>query len=522
MNKKISILLVLSLFFVSCSDISLKKSSKPKNVILLIGDGMGPGQVSLLYYFLKHTQNESMKSIDYAFEKMNKNMIGISSTQPYGNIVVDSACSATQLASGESSRSEMIGLDINGDPIETILEKAQKRGLSTGLVTDTRMTHATPAAFATHVANRWSEDDIAVGYLDSMPDVLLSGGANRFVPKGHKELLSNHFTVKSRRSDKRNLLREAKEKNYQIIHSKKELKNIQSNKKLLGLFTDHSMPDALWFHNQKNNPKRQIPTLLEMSQVAIEKLSKNDKGFFLMIEAGQIDWAGHRNDAGTMLHEMLSMNETLNWVANWVKDHPDTLLVVTADHETGAFGLGYNIHDLPTSQKLSGEKFKTQDFRPNFNYGKYETLDKLFLQKKSFNSTWKEFKSLNKNKKNANELRKLVLRDTGFNMSLEKTKAVLASEPNKFQAKWHRNLKVDTLPKVHDFREYYYDTPNIRTSLIGRAIAAQQNVIWGTGGHTASPVHVYSLGDKEQSKLFSGQMTHPKLGKRLQQVLGLN
>lgn len=516
--KFLCLILSLNLFLHSCSSNHSTSNSKPKNVIFIIGDGMGPGQVSLLYYFLKNTKIKKIKDIEYAFDKLDQTSFGISQTGPHGNIIVDSACSATQLATGQPARSEMIGLDINGDPVETILEMAAKEGLSTGLVSDTRMTHATPASFGSHVANRWQEDEIAAGYFDSQPDVLMSGGANRFVPKGYTKRLSNHFVVKSRRKDNRNLLQEAIKKNYQVIHSKDELYNLDQSKKLLGLFTNHSYPDAIWFTQNKEKKDRKIPTLLEMSQVAIKKLSQNKKGFFLMIEAGQIDWAAHQNDTATMLHEMLSMNETLNWVVEWVEKNPDTLLVVTADHETGGFGLGYNVHDIPKAKSLPGSAFKDQSFKVGYNYGQQQTIDKIYNQKMSLLNLWKDFTNLPVKSQTPNRMRQMVKQVTGYTISTRDAKKILASEPNKFYKHDHRSLNVKVIPKVEDYKEYYHTPSNIRTALIARVIAARQSVVWGTGGHTAAPVHVYSKGPG--SKMFSGQLTHPQLGKRLQKSLG--
>lgn len=510
---------ILVFIITSCSS-SFDNKSKPKNLILLIGDGMGPAQISLLQAFLKNTEISEMKDVDFAFEKMSQTSLGLSTTHPHGNIVVDSACSASQLAIGQESRPEMIGLDFNGNSVKTILEKAKEKGLATGLVTDTRITHATPAAFAAHVAKRWDEDTIATEYIRSSPDVLLSGGANRFVPQNFNKKVAKHLTISSKRKDNRDLLAEAADNNYHIIHTKNDLDTIPDDKKLLGLFTNSSMPSSIWY---KNNKDKEIPTLLEMTKTAINKLSKNEKGFFLMVEAGQIDWAGHQNDAGSLLNEMLTLNSTLNWLSNWVKNNNETLLVVTADHETGGFGLSYNIHNLPKAKKLSGSKFLSKNFKPNYNYGNYKNLDKMYLQKKTFRDIWTEFKSLNIKKQNPKNLKSLIDKYTGFTISLERAKAVLKTEPNRFKNKNHYNLKVDHLPLIHDFREYYVDTPNVISALIGRGIAAQQNVIWGTGGHTSVPVSVYSLGSKNSfTKPYSGQMSHPLLGKKLQDSLNLN
>lgn len=517
--KLVSALVIFTLLFTGCQSQTAKK---PKNVILMIGDGMGPGQVSLLYYYLKHTKNPHMKNVKFAFERMDKTHLGISNTRPEGKLVVDSACSATQLAIGTPSRSEMIGLDDNGEVAQTILEKAQAKGLATGLVSDTRMTHATPASFAAHVANRWSEDEISAEMIAIAPDVLFSGGANRFAAKGTRREIPNRFTLTSKRKDDRDLLKEAQDSGYQVIYGKSDLKNIKADRKVLGLFNNGNIPEAVWYKNRKDDPSREIPTLLEMSQAAIDKLSKNDKGFFLMIEGGQIDWAGHQNDAGSMLHELLSFNETINWVIDWVEKNPDTLLVITADHETGGFGIGYNVGTLTEPVKLNGTKFKGKDLAPLINYGEYSLLDILYSQKMNFVSMWEEFLALDKAQQTSDKLCEIVKDVTSITLKASKCKAVLNRVVEETKRRASLKLYKGELPELNDYHDhYYYDLANIRTSLIARAIADQLNIVWATGGHTASAVHVYSLGDESWTREFAGQLTHPQVGMKLQKALQL-
>ncbi|AYF44382.1 alkaline phosphatase [Halobacteriovorax sp. BALOs_7] len=521
-NRSISSTFFLSALLLLSSCMNSSPSKGPKNLILMIGDGMGPGQISLLNYYLKHNSNPKMKNVRYAFANMNTNQLGVSATQPYGSIVVDSACSATQLATGTPSRSEMIGLDKEGEIAKTILEKAQKKGLKTGLVSDTRLTHATPASFAAHVANRWSEDRIAQSMIEVAPDLMFSGGANRFVPKGTKSAIEGHFTLKSKRKDDRNLLQEAKDKGFQVIHKRSELTNIDPSKKVLGLFTNHNMPEALWFRDKKEDESREIPTLLEMSKSAVETLSKNDDGFFLMIEGGQIDWAGHQNDAGSMLHEMLSFNETVNWISDWVSKNPDTLLVITADHETGGFGFGYNIGKIEDEIELSGSVFKDRKFKTSINYGPYRVLDLLYSQKTNLIKLWDDFLDLEKSQQTSSTLCDLIEETTSVRLSVSKCSEILAKAIEEKRRRKNLKLYKGEVPKFRGYHDhYYYDLKNIRTSLIAKAIASEQNVVWATSGHTAAPVHVYTKGHVDWAKEFSGQLTHPQIGDRLQKVLGL-
>lgn len=499
--------------------------AKAKNLILMIGDGMGPAQISLLYYTLKHSKNSELMNTNFGFDRMAQHSFAVSETAPHGALVTDSACSATHLSTGHEALNQTLGINYKGESVPSILQKAQKKGLSTGLVSDTRATHATVAAFGAHVTSRWNEDEIAVQLLETAPTVLLSGGANRFLPAGAERELGGAFLSKSRREDERDLLQEAADAGYHLSHSRGDLK-IASNKleaqhKILGLFTDNSYESSLWFHQHKNSSERTPPSLLEMSQSAIEHLSKNDEGFFLMIEGGQIDWAGHQNDSGSLLHEMLSFNETLNWVVDWVKAHPDTLLVVTADHETGGFGFSYNLQDIPPPQPFPGKQFGDESYASSFNFVNPRNLDQLYHQKQTMNELWRNFQSLPSKAKTSNELRRLIHQATGFMLSKAEADKILLTTRNPYYNPSHRTTRDEYIPKISDFSAFYYDANNSGTALIARALSPYLGVVWGTGGHTAAPVHVYSLGPFGLTQNFSGHLTHPEIGRKLQLSLGL-
>jgi alkaline phosphatase len=512
--RKLFPLLLILIISGACS--SSRNETKPKKLILLIGDGMGPQQISMLYYFLKYSKQG--KGTEFGFEKFKDDgSLAISATEPHDKIVVDSACSATQLATGARSRSEMIGLDIDGNTKLTILEKAKRAGLKTGLVSDTRITHATPAAFASHVANRWSEDEIAEELIKTAPDVLYSGGIRQFVPKGFNGEVAG-IKVKSKRSDSKNLL-EAAKKNYSVFHTKSEL-NKNTSKKSLGLFASSAMPDAITVSNTKNNKDREVPTLLEMTKSAVHKLNSH-QGYFLMVEGGQIDWAGHANDAGTLLHEMLNFNETLLWLLDYVESNPDTLLVVTADHETGGFGFSYHVDDLPEPQKLSGDQFKGKQFRPNYNYGDFSVLDKLYNQKQSLGSLVENFYKLPRKDQTKTKLYSMVKSAVEFEVDKKDIDRVLNKIKNPFLSTWNRGLKTKMVPEIKEFKAFFASKFGMESAVIARAMAAKQSIVWGSTGHTATPVFVFSKGGEGFHKNFKGYINHKKVGQLMQEYLDL-
>ena len=356
--------------------------------------------------------------------------------------------------------------------------------------------------------------------LQSNADVLLSGGANRFVPSGFSGELAPGFLVTSARKDDRDLIAEAKQNNYQTVFQRSQLANLDPSKKILGLFTNHSYPNGIAMSKRKADPKNEVPSLLQLSQTAIHHLSKNNKGFFLMIEGGQIDWAGHSNDAGTMLHEMISFNETLNWVIDWVQDNPDTLLLVTADHETGSFGFGYSVRDLKDPQPFPGTEFKDEKYQVQYNYGGYGNLDRIYQQKKSLNDLSDQIFDQTK-KATWQQVRQMIKDATSYSITKEEALAILDNSPNKQKLAWHSSLKADFIPKVTGKTDFYPSVWQSRAGLIARAIGGQQNVVFATSGHTATPVHFYAYGAKNQLPRFKGYLNHPELGKRLQQALGV-
>jgi len=489
-----------------------------KNVIFVIGDGMGFQQVGLLNSYAKYAPNSIYKDKDGKTaieEAIAEGTIGIAYHEAANVLVTDSAASATQFATGKSAGSEMIGCDQFGDSVGTILEIAKKKGKSTGLVSDTRITHATPAAFAAHQTHRGKENAIAVDLLNNEVDVMLSGGLRYFIPKAasdknsaiHQQLKTRtggSLEIKSKRKDNRNLLDEAEQKHYALAFTKAQLEPAKGPK-ILGLFSYSGMPNGIQETLTKNDPKRTVPTLREMTIKALDVLSKNDQGFFLLVEAGQIDWAGHDNDVGTLLHEMLRFDDTLEAVSEWVKDRNDTLLIISADHETGGFGFSYSRRELPKPTDLPGQLFKDEKFKPNFNFGGYDILDKLYQQQLSYPDIMSEFDGLSQ--KTPEKLAELVNKYTVFPITTTEAAAILEEEENEYRVPGHSYLGTEMFPKVHDFKEFYVYGSEVHRDLLGRAVGKYQNVVWATGTHTSTPVPLIVLGPKNVTAQF-GRLLH--------------
>jgi len=243
---------------------------------------------------------------------------GIAHTHALDKLVTDSAASATALASGSKTNNGMIGMLPDGRKTVTLMQIARDRGMKTGLVSTSSITHATPASFMTHVTSRKFEPIIAGQLIRSGTDVLLGGGKSFFVPKSD---------TTSRRPDEKNLIEEAQRNGYQLAFDKSELVNLTSGK-VLGLFA------ASGLKNEEHEP-----SVNAMTQKALNLLKGTDEGFFLMVEGSQIDWGGHANEPDYVIREMIAFDEAVKTALEFAKADGETLVIVTADHETGGMGL---------------------------------------------------------------------------------------------------------------------------------------------------------------------------------------
>ena len=328
-SKKISILIVLLVlscfacertepisddfsFYTPSEDKSpfpLVPEGPVKNVILMIGDGMGLPHIAATRTIVLGAHGRLY------IERMP--VTGIIDHYSADEFVSDSAATGTSLATGYKTNSDMIGLLPDGTPALTILEAARDIGMATGLVATLTITHATPAAFAAHIHDRDLEAEIAVQLLESKVNVLLGGGRALFKPgvSGYK----------FERSDGRDLTREARDRGYEYVETRDELMNAKAdNGYLLGLFSDGFML-----------VQDSEPTLAEMTDKALEILSRNEKGFFLMVEGSQIDWGAEDNDINYTIREQLHFDLAIGNAIQFAMKDDETLVVATADHEAG-------------------------------------------------------------------------------------------------------------------------------------------------------------------------------------------
>lgn len=293
-------LLSLSTCNKSLQDLSSKNSAK--NIILLIGDGMGLTQVSTAYYF--GAQTPSFSRFKY---------IGLHQNQPTDKKITDSAAGATAFSTGYKSYNAAIGVDEDTIARETILEWAAKNRKSTGLIATSSITHATPASFFAHVAHRNFHEEIASDFIKTPVDFAAGGGYKFF----------------NQRTDQQNLLKQLEEQGVQV-----DTTALSENLTFGTRYAFFLGPDSL--HSIRGGRGDFLP---RATNTALQYLSQDKDGFFLMVEGSQIDWGGHNNDAEYLIGEVLDFDKAVAAALDFAEKDGNTLVIVTADHETGGLSL---------------------------------------------------------------------------------------------------------------------------------------------------------------------------------------
>ena len=290
----------------------------PSAVILLVGDGLGFSQLTLARLALKGTGGRlSLESMP---------VTGIVSTWSASNAVTDSGAASTAFGSGEKTDNKYIGLDADRNAVVTLGQAAKRAGWRVGYVTTTRITHATPACFYAHHADREDETAIAAQLVESDVDLAVGGGRSQFIPAGAGGL----------RIDGRDLLREAGDRGWKILE-RGQPPVWDGQGRLLGLYANHHL--AYELDDRAFPPERRDPTLGALTKLALDGLSSASRPFFLMIEGGRIDHAAHEFDAAGVVAETARFDEAVAEVLSWARRHPDALVLLTADHATGGLAI---------------------------------------------------------------------------------------------------------------------------------------------------------------------------------------
>lgn len=435
-----------------------------RGVILFIGDGMGLNVVRAAEIYSQAIHKEPL-----IFNELP--IRGVTITRSANSEVTDSAAAITALMSGKKTNNGRLNILPDDTIAYTIPKAAREKGLSIGVVSTTRLTHATPAGVYGHAASRNDEQLIADQFLDLAPEAGLAGGLQYFTPPTASK--------KSKRTDQRDIVAQAKQKGYTFVSNASELQALDVDKvqKLLGLFSNSHMCYEIDRLNEAACTEQ--PSLAEMTRAALAVVSKNPKGFFVMVEGGRIDHACHAHDIAAAIHDVIAFDKAVKTALDFQKGHPDVLIIVTADHETGGLGLGRGVEYALDITSLKPIKSSIEVLNKKYarNHG---ALDALLNAK-------------------------------GFELD-EREKRLLISQ------KEAENMQGSNPLLLHGTLDRYVG------SWFGYAlseiISARSKVGWTTFVHTADPVITYAAGPGERD--FLGTYDNTDIAKKIFKALGLN
>ena len=313
-----------------------KKSSygDAKNVIFLVSDGMSSGTMALADLTKQASHGEKTNWIKL-YESDREYHRGLMDMASLDSTVTDSSAAASSWGSGKRINNGGVNWGPNDEEYKSICEIFRDAGKGTGLVTTTRITHATPAGFAANVPARNMEDEIAEQYSERNYDVLLGGGHNNFSA--------------DRREDGKDIYSKFEGNGYTVVRSKNELNRATRNSKLLGIFYDSHLPYTV-DHKTDKELAEKVPTLAEMTKSALERLDRKENGFILQVEGGRVDHAAHGNDPAGLVFDQIAFDDAIKEVMDFTDGRDDTLVIITTDHgnaNPGLSGLGSGYRQSP-------------------------------------------------------------------------------------------------------------------------------------------------------------------------------
>lgn len=434
----------------------------PKNVIILFADGVASTQWEFGRYSSRYLRNAPFVTTDIV---MRDGVLGLMSTAPANALVTDSAAAATAMSTGHKTDNDRVSVLPDGTPVQTLMEAAKAAGKRIGLVTTAPVYDASPAAFSVHAKSRRDAQAIVDQYLAFEPDVLMGGGREYFLPRTQGE---------GGRADGRDVTALFRDKGYDYARDAAELRAARGAR-LLGLFAADDMDAEI-----DRDPAQQ-PSMAEMAVAALRALSqRSPQGFVLFLENENVDNAGHRNDIAALMRDLWAFDAAVKVALDFQQRHPDTLILVTGDHETGGLSITNALRDL----EITGAS--------SWFYASNVHLDKVARIDMSLDRAAK----LVGRKPDAAALDRLVAQHfPGFVLNADLREAILQ------QRLLERNFGFTT------------------QSALSRMVSRQTAIYWGTTGHTTEPAVVSALGPGAER--FRGYMDNTEFASRMRALLGL-
>ena len=464
----LSLLLVSIFILPQCSD--APKEKKAKYVFYFIGDGMGVNQVNGTEMYLAELDGKiGVKPLNFT----QFPVVNFATTYSRYNSVTCSAAAGTALATGEKTKNGTIGMDsLRQSPLYSVAVKAKNAGKKVGITTSVSVDHATPAAFYAHQPDRNMYYEIATDLAKAGFD--LHAGSGFLQPKSKTDSTATEiYTI-------------LQDSGYVVIKGVKEFQKKAANNNKVVFIQEKGQDECLPYAIDRQEGDL---TLAQITENAVNFLSKdNDKGFFLMVEGGKIDWACHSNDAATVFHEVIDMSEAIQVALNFYQQHPDeTLIVITADHETGGIALGTGKYAL-NLQALQNQK----------------------VSKENLTAQLQELRKEKNNKVAWEDVRTLLAENLGFwtNVPLNE------KQENKLKEVYNQTFKQGNVK----MEENLYSQNELMAEEAVKILDAIAMVGWTSGGHSAGVVPVYAIG--AGSQLFSGKLDNIDIPKKIAEAAG--
>ena len=442
-------------------------ADEPRNLILMIPDGMGPAAVTLARSY-------------WGELVMDQILVGSASVSSTNYRIPDSGAAATAIATGVNTLNRAIAVDDEGQPLLTLIESAEKKGLLTGLVVSSPIQHATPAAFTAHVDHRDKYRQIASQQLELGVDLLLGGGARYLAagPVTDQDLADDDLATAMPLPGQPDILwypdlyQKAQEAGYQIIKTRAEL--VQARLPVLGVFARNWLTAPL---DRLHGGGGDEPDLVEMTRFALDRLVDADRGFVLLIEGSSIDSAGHYYDPGWLVQDIREFDRALSLALDFARRRDDTLLVAMADHETGGLSLGRMLRDEQVGEK---------------NYSRDWNLEILRNQKATVLGMLTLIR-------NGGDPVAVFVENTGIDTLYPDQKKNLLAIPGM------------------DLEDEDIEEDAMR--VIGAILSSHVKVDWSTRFHTAVDVGVYAFGPGAER--FAGYHTNWQIGRMLGELMNL-
>lgn len=443
---------------------------QPQNIIILFADGTTSSQYEFGRYSSQLLRQQPFAITDVVMSKGNFQLM---KTESANYFVTDSAAAASAMSTGQKVNNGAISVTPDGKSPVTLMKFAKDHGKRIGLISTAPIYDASPAAFSVHAKSRRDSEAIVNQYLQLEPEFLMGGGTDFFLP---------NTASGGKRSDGKNIIQAFQERGFQYINSADALSNINKSK-VLGLFANQDIDYEI-----ERNPM-EAPSLSQMLYAGLrtlEQKTKPNKGFVLFVENENTDSAGHNNDVASLMRDLWAFDDAVKIALDFQKRSPNTLIIVTGDHETGGFSPTYGRKNLNPAG--------------NTNYLNVDMQQlKLIEQfKMSLNEFSTQFKAKIKQGGSKPEL------NTFLNTLLEENFPGL-------------NLDDDLREKIISQDQLYPNSNYLPSNILGLAIARQTGFYWGTSGHTPTPITVAAIGPG--SALFKGYDDNTSFALKLRRLI---